>query len=507
MDTQKIIPKGKAFTTSDFLLTPDFGSIIEHVFVNTDGFGIVLNVYHPWILRRDSNHGDPILCVSTSNLKPYPNQTTYSNPHFFDTYIHFRIANNITMVWNRLHHTHIYPPKSIPDERMFRYPIWSTWAYFKKEVNQSKVLQFANEIVKHGFKNNAQLEIDDFWEHHYGDLTFDTTKFPDAKHMITELKKLGFRVTVWMTPFITKESTTYNASIPHLVKSHDGHPLTSKWNSAGIVDFSNDHAAKWWIDRLNHFRNESGVDGFKMDNGEVYWYGDDFIVNDHKVREYANWVTTRYVETCSKLGPMTEVRSAFKNQHTTVFLRMMDKNTVWEGENGLASLISTALTMSLAGYSFILPDMIGGNDEKPAEELFIRWVQATTFLPSMQFSYPPWIYSEKAVNLTLKYVQLHAEHGDTIITLAKRRVTHSEPVIRPLWYSEPNDSRTFKINDQFMLGPDIVVAPVLEKGKTERSVYLPSGVWVDQHGKENTGPAIIKVLSPIEELPYFKRKH
>lgn len=507
MDTNKTIPKGKSFTTSDFLLTPEFGSLIEHVFVNTDGYGVILNEYHPWFLRRDSNHGDPILCVSTSNLKPFQNQTTYSNPHFFDTYIHFRIANNLTMVWDRLHHTHIYPPKKIPDENMFRYPIWSTWAYFRKDINQEKILQFANDIVKHGFKNNSQLEIDDVWELHYGDLTFNQKKFPDAKKMISDLKKLGFRITLWMYPFITKESTAYNGSISHLVKGHDGHPITTKWNSAGIIDFSNELAVKWWTERLVHFRNESGVDGFKFDDGEVYWYGDDFTTHDLKVREYTNWVSTRYVEACSKLGPMTEVRSAFKNQPVPVFLRMMDKSSVWDENNGLKTLIPTALTMSLAGYSFILPDMIGGNDEKPSEELFIRWLQATTFLPAMQFSYPPWIYSEKTVNLTLKYVQLHAEHSDTIIMLAKRRVTHSEPVIRPIWYSEPNDPRTYKIDDQFMLGPDIVVAPVVEKGQVERSVYLPTGTWVDQHGKENKGPIVIKVLSPLEELPYFKKKH
>ena len=106
-----------------------------------------------------------------------------------------------------------------------------------------------------------------------------------------------------------------------------------------------------------------------------------------------------------------------------------------------------------------------------------------------------------------KYVDLHVEHAPTLIALAKRVVSHGEPIIRPMWYAAPEDARTFTIADQFMVGDEIMVAPVLEQGQRERSVYFPPGTWIDQHGKQFTGPSVAKVLAPLEELPYFKRKH
>ena len=183
---------------------------------------------------------------------------------------------------------------------------------------------------------------------------------------------------------------------------------------------------------------------------------------------------------------------------------MLDKESTF---NGLQSLIPTALTMSLAGYHFILPSIIGGNSlHHITEELFIRWLQAYTFLPSMQFSILPWNnFNESTVNLTKKIVNLHGEHAQTLITLAKEAVKSGQPIIRPMWMAEPNDARSYRIDDQFMVGDAILVAPIVVQGQRERSVYLPSGNWADQHGKNFKGPNLIKVLAPLEELPYFKK--
>lgn len=201
---------------------------------------------------------------------------------------------------------------------------------------------------------------------------------------------------------------------------------------------------------------------------------------------------------------MIEVRAGYKSQHLPVFVRMMDRGSDWSWNNGLHTLISTALTMSIAGYPFNLPDMIGGNG-RPSQELLYRWIQASTFLPSMQFSVPPWDFGAKFVEIAQRYVKLHEDHAQTFIHLAERTKL-GEPMIRPMWYAEPEDSRTFKLFDQFMLGDDLIVAPVLEQGQVERAVYLPTGTWIDQHGKEWKGPGVIQVAAPVEELPYFKRK-
>ena len=174
-------------------------------------------------------------------------------------------------------------PIGIPDERMMIHPIWSTWAQYKTGINESVVMQFANDILNNGF-DNSQLEIDDNWEACYGDAKFNTEKFPDPARMVSNIKDLGFRVTLWIHPFINQEceSFSYAANPPnmYLVRdpkskyiSSDGIfggggmfgdyegvaylPGTTLWwqgFAAGYVDFTNSLAGQWWRDRLEFQR-------------------------------------------------------------------------------------------------------------------------------------------------------------------------------------------------------------------------------------------------------------
>lgn len=98
---------------------------------------------------------------------------------------------------------YLLKPKGIPDERMIKYPIWSTWARYKRDVDHDVVLKFADEIKSYDFPN-SQLEIDDLWEICYGAQTVDVTRFPDMKNTVDKLKEKGFRVTIWTHPFVNK---------------------------------------------------------------------------------------------------------------------------------------------------------------------------------------------------------------------------------------------------------------------------------------------------------------
>lgn len=104
---------------------------------------------------------------------------------------------------------------------------------------------------------------------------------------------------------------------------------------------------------------------------------------------------------------MTEARVGWKTQNLPIFIRMIDKDSKWTRNNGLPTLITTLLQMNLNGYVFVLPDMIGGNGyvgnsfeetELPSQELFIRWLQANVFMPSLQFSFVPWQYDAQVRN-------------------------------------------------------------------------------------------------------------
>jgi alpha-glucosidase (family GH31 glycosyl hydrolase) len=189
---------------------------------------------------------------------------------------------------------------------------------------------------------------------------------------------------------------------------------------------------------------------------------------------------------------------------------MLDKDSNWDNTNGLKTLINTALTFGILGYPFILPDMIGGNaysGMKPDRELFIRWLQATSLMPAMQFSIVPWQYDEEVVNITQKFVKLHEEYSNLIIDLANEAVQTGAPIVRPLWWISPLDEESQITDSEFLLGNNTLVAPILEQNARSRNIYLPAGKWKDsKNGRIIQGPKYLRKYSvQLDELPIFTR--
>lgn len=153
-------------------------------------------------------------------------------------------------------------------------------------------------------------------------------------------------------------------------------------------------------------RTNEGIDSFKFDAGEISWSPTDPVYHSGS-SEYPHKILKDYVTTCARLGDLVEVRSAQGTQKLPIFLRMIDKDTEWTVNNGLPSLITTMLQMNMVGYPFVLPDMIGGNgynNVKPDREIFIRWLQANVFMPSIQFSFVPWDYgNDNEVSLSPEF--------------------------------------------------------------------------------------------------------
>ena len=295
-------------------------------------------------------------------------------------------------------------PRDIPDTRMFQHPVWSTWARYKRIITTDIVLGFADEINSYGF-NNSQLEIDDKWETCYGSDEFQNATFSDPGSMIATLKEKGFRVTVWTHPFIALFCPAHDEakSKGFLAVSRDGRSDTTIWwnGVAGLVNFTNPDAATWWKDRLQNLSRTYSINAFKYDAGEASYLPGSPKVGflNAPIRLQPNVFTTDYVETVANItvDKLTEVRVVYRNQKEPIYVRMSDKDSQWTINNGLKSLVTTLLAMNMVGYSFVLPDMVGGNGygERPTKELFIRWLQANALMPTVQFSYVPWDYDDE----------------------------------------------------------------------------------------------------------------
>lgn len=451
-------------------------------------------------------------------------------------------------------------PDAAPNKSLMYYPIWTTWATSHADVTQESTVAVAKQILnaksESGLPNGSIIEIDDRWQSRYGELKFDPVKFPDPKAMVKELHDMGFLVTVWVMPFLQESSEACQEAkrLGYLVEG--GQPpnefsevLTGgfgqilgttvkvfvdrfdwppgHWEGGGgggnlepgqfrwwgtqpvrAIDFTNDDACEWFVKRLKKLQQEVGLDGFKFDAGEPCFlpFGARTRVPLKRPQDYSQAYVTKV---CSRF-PLSEVRVGMGTNAYNGLVRMGDKDTVWGVDNGLQSLVPTLLTSAVLGYPFTLPDIIGGNaywNQTPDTELMTRWAQASAFMPAVQWSIPPWDVSNSAYAACVKVIRMREELLlPRLPALSQRAKESLEPICRPMWWLSPNDSETFAIDDQFAVGDDMIVAPVVQKGALSRTVYLPSGSW-REYGSNAviSGGQRITVDAPLDKLPVFIR--
>lgn len=470
------------------------------------------------------------------------------------------LQDNILESYRALRQTYATSDQTPPLELM-EAPIWTTWARYKDQIDQETVLRFGREIRDHDFPYHV-MEIDDRWQSAYGDLEFDPERFPDPKSMISRLKEMGFKVTLWVMPFFHPHSRSGQeaARLGYVVQTAAGEPYRIQWWQGGgyLLDVTHPQALEWMNDRLAQFKEDYDLDGYKFDAGEAKFVPSDGIF--HEPLASSNEYTHRYINWIAANHRFCEVRSGWKNQSCPVFFRLWDIWSTWGHDNGLRSIIPSTLSLSLSGYPFVFPDMIGGNAyfrfptnriliwfiqkilipilerrlkqdsshpeeetlglsdvpsflEKsvyfgyPTPELIIRWAQANTFLQVMQFSLAPWDFGEEATRICRQYAELHLEFAPLLQKFARQAAATGEPIIRPVFWLAPEDQRALVCEDQFLVGDEILVAPALYPQQRAREIYFPPGTWKD-YWSERTyhGPTVIKNHpAPLDRLPFFIR--
>ncbi|KAK0095736.1 hypothetical protein PV326_007551 [Microctonus aethiopoides] len=478
--------------------------------------GVSLHVYD-WVplFIDQNNYKDKYLCFIAQNKAPYTNfNSSLTTLYDIGWYNNSRVAHQAAV------ERHLGKPLGHPDERMIRHPIWSTWARYKANISETIVNKFADEIVASKF-NNSQLEIDDNWETCYGSAIFNLAKFPNVTRLTQNLKRKGFRVTLWIHPFINEGcepaySTAMKAG--YFVKNDKGQVHTTWWQGekgAGVIDFTNPKAVIWWVGRLKALQ-KLGIDSFKFDAGEISFLPQVPRLNTtHPIELQPGIFTKSYVNTLAKnFGDVIEARVGWGTQDLPIFIRMIDKDTKWTWNNGLPTLITTLLQMNMAGYVNVLPDMIGGNGYLngflngtfyPPKELFIRWLQANVFMPGLQYSFVPWDYDAETIAICKKYTDLHASITPMILRAMNESIVNGTPVNAPIWWVDPDNQEAHKINDEYLLGELILVAPVIEENAIVRNIYLPKGSWKDgNNNRTYKGPMWLRDYpAPLNVLPYF----
>lgn len=419
------------------------------------------------------------------------------------------LASDVRAILQRIVKEIGYPAKTPPAD-YFRMPIYTTWVEHKVGVSQQKVLEYANSIHKNNLPCGV-IEIDDRWEAHYGDMQFDAQKFPDPKGMVAELHKLGYKVTLWVHPFVNPDSQTFQQHHRDglLMRDRSGEAMLTRWwnGAAGIWDVTNPQAVAEFRRRLQGLQTQYGFDGFKFDGADVNFMGVDAV-------PFRNITNAQYADIYNAEATAhftyNETRVGLYSQPLGIVQRLIDKHSVWTNQNGLLSLIPEAILSSTRGFQYLMPDMVGGNqydNDLIDKELMIRWSQASALMPLLQFSWGPWHFDQETVDRARAASDLHIKFSPYIFELAINARTTGEPILAPLWYHAPKDANTYPIVDEYMIGKDVVVAPVLIEGATSRSIYLPAGDWRDYNtGQPAKGESWIKNYSaPLDKLPLFIR--
>lgn len=479
--------------------------VLEHLLLNSDAFAVHLDQYQPLFIRRDPNNNDAVVCFSNAIDNYY-----YSHRHLKDIDLDLKVrlfaAPSIRSTVDYVVHQskYISKPTELPKNLdIFRYPSWFSEVITGNHFDQDAVAAFVNELSTHKVSPKNEIIIEHYnWINYTDKYTLNEKYFPHMNNLTASLLEKGTRLGGMLSNPCLVKSAAHKEIDPFILKDH--------WNNfLRYVDLSLPAASHFYSTLLAKLHNEYKIDSIWL---KSFIFDRSAKFSNELYNKYDSLLATKYIETAAYASNATVVAEfAYKSQHLPVFTRLVDY-FVTSPQQLLEELIPTVLSVSISGYSFIIPYSIGAFDTRPksvathtiSEELFIRTLQATTFMPSMSFTRTPWSFSQKTTQLTEKFLKLHFDHSDTIIALAKERLKTGSPIIRPMWW-DSNDARAFKIGDQFMLGNNIVVAPVLKEGQRERGVFLPTGNWVDQHGKTFTGPNTFKVLAPLEELPYFKK--
>ncbi|HEX9160733.1 MAG TPA: glycoside hydrolase family 31 protein [Thermoanaerobaculia bacterium] len=434
-----------------------------------------------------------------------------------------------------------------------RMPLPPLWSLGYHQCRYSYYPEQKVRFIAENFRMR-QIPADTIWlDIHYQDkykpFTWDPKRFPDPARMIGDLRKEGFRVVTIVDPHPKKEAgykpydsgyaadafvknpdgTIYQAPVwPSRAEDGDT-PDWSKPSGAPSVfpDFSKPSARAWWGSLYADLLN-AGVAGIWNDMNEPAVFDTPTGTMPLDVRHDNEGAPTTHREIHNVYG-MLMSRSTYEglmklrpNERPFILSRAsfaggQRYSALWPGDNTsnwahLQQSIPTLLGLGLSGFPFVGSD-IGGFAGTPTAELFTRWLQAGVFYPFMRdhtmFGSPdqePWSFGTEYEAINRRAIELRYELLPYIYSSMREASESGVPAMRPLLLDYPEDERTYGIDDEFLFGSDLLVAPVLEQGAASRGVYLPPGAWYDGWTDQRyEGGKGIEIPVTIASIPMFVR--
>ncbi|MDO4284119.1 MAG: glycoside hydrolase family 31 protein [Eubacteriales bacterium] len=418
------------------------------------------------------------------------------------------------------------------------------WQCKLRYQTQEELLEVAREYKRRQIPIDV-IVVDFFHWPLQGEWKFDPTYWPDPDAMIRELDEMGITLMVSVWPMVDYRSENFEEMMAKglLTRVEKGVRIDNTYQGNTIqYDTTNPEAREYVWEKCKKNYYDKGVKLFWLDEAEP----------EYTVYDFENY---RY-----HLGPNVQIGNVYPAMYAKGFFDGMkaageDKIVnllrcawagsqkygalVWSGDihSTFASLrnqLCAGLNMAIAGIPWWTTDIggfFGANiyDEE-YHECFVRWFEYGAFCPVMRLHgyrmpYQPqygttggatcvsgapneiWSYGDTVYEICKKYIDLREQMRPYTRSLMEAAHETGDPVMRPLFYEFPEDGKTWEVENEYLYGPDILVAPVLYAGMESREVYLPEGAeWTNVWTKEKfAGGQTVTVRTPLEEIPLFTR--
>jgi alpha-D-xyloside xylohydrolase len=348
------------------------------------------------------------------------------------------------------------------------------------------------------------------------DFERDEEAFPDLRGALAHWREMGFATCFWINPYLPEGHPIYEEAKTkgYLLRSVRGGIARLEYGEpVGAIDFTNPAAKAWWQGKLKELIAD-GAAVFKPDYGDRV--SEDSIAFDGKTgRELHNLYLHLYAQTVAEAvqegAGYTLVwrRAGYIGTQRYPGTWAGDTQVTWEGMRGA---LRGGLSAGFGAEACWSHDIGGFVGEKPAEELYIRWAQWGLLSPFARFHgtspREPWEYGPRALEIVRHYAQLRY----TLVPYLRQCVEESArtglPILRHLALEFPDDPAVTGIDDEYLLGPSILVAPVLENGARDRLVYVPEGAWcsLENPAEQYAGGRYYRIPAPLERIPVLVRR-
>ncbi|XP_063293792.1 SITS-binding protein-like [Pelobates fuscus] len=502
------------FIISNLKSSPSaYGSVLERYFLGSTGVAVLINPDVPVSVSIDRNKS---FCVET------PPSTDMSPLQYTVC-----VGETIQSVHHEMESLLYEKPRRLPSMDILGMPLWKHYGISDSAAKLERELRSFNNKLRRLGLGECLIAIDEHStmllsskDHKLGMNQGETLQRHRRDPYL--LKNLNLLLTTSLyahinsEPFqmyLREENENYWLSL-HSKLDGSLYPVLTKWKGQFSVrlNITSETAVNWYLNTVSSLKSKLGAKYVSFEGVG----GNTFIeqsMNPAKGLQGDHY-TGFLASLVAKLGNSTIITASTRSNYLPIFVQMNPLYSDWS-YNGIKGMIPSILHYSLLGYNYFIPDAVGGTlsgEFLTDEELFIRWLQIMTFLPVMSFNTPPWVCCDDWVlNLTRQYIQKHQEFVvPLLMKYAEEWLSSGMPIYRPIWWLSPDDPRAFTIDNEFLIGDEMLIAPITEQGEVQRDIFLPGNgyQWVDTKTSQvfDGGTILKRYYCSLLEIPVFIRK-